>query len=261
MSPVQKPVSQDLAALMELALEGDAKAAEHFYLKFLECELSVGERIQESALSNTAKYPNQFLNLLAIDDSDRTVVPVFTDPEFVKDWAGHEITLRTIKGSELISLIPDDWWIALDPGSEVNKEFSPWEIAQLKAGSESIPELVHELGLGITEEFEVAQVDEKEYQKLKETLIADAKTEKKIKSLYLLKELSKDNEGREISVLLLGAAIDTAFPSELEQIQSRIQQLADRAQIGSDRVRVYAGKSLATLSLGMFKETAPFYRL
>lgn len=137
----RKPI--DIA--LDLASRGDKAAARQFYQLLLNTPLQVIERFQLHNMTDSPKYPDPFLNMLAIDAQGRSIVPIFSALSHVNEWCGLELKVRNLTLAEIIVLLPQDWWIVVNPGQEAYKEISPWELSRLKDGVRGIEEILEEL--------------------------------------------------------------------------------------------------------------------
>lgn len=249
--------SSTLAELMSLAAEGDSQSLQHFYSKLLSSQLFVPERLPGQA-SHQAQYPNQFLNLLAVNEGERTIVPVFSLPDLAQHWSDRELSGRLLSATQLFELTPKEWWIALDPGSETSKELSPWEIEQLRGGPQSIAALVAELSSDTWNDLEVLAVSDEESHELKGMLREFGQSHGEVEALYLARERRHSMDGTSKDGLVVGAAVSNA--KYVETIQRQLQSACDLHSVGSDSIRVLCGTSQNSLMLGIFKGLPPFYQ-
>lgn len=242
------------------ALEGDRHAARLFLEILLEAQLFVPERTQLHKMSDTPEYPNDFFNLLAVQDKDRVIVPVFARKELIAEWCGNELSTRTMKGRDILKLMPPEWWICVNPAAEIEKELSPWEIEQLLSGEPGIAAILDELYQHqIVEPLEVSQVNENECPLLMREMRGMAKQHPEIQRIFLVRQKGKDLEENIISQLLLGIELD-ATSANGEDLRSECQSLADRCQVGSDKVSVFvAPQDSGDMSLGLFSKASPFF--
>lgn len=140
-----QPSEDSLDAVMERALDGDSQAVAEFYRRFLQGQWFVPRRHQQYPLSDTPEYPSELLDLLGVRSTDRVFIPAFSSSDYVREWFGQPLECRLLQsGEELLRLVPAEWWVCVNPGRLVEKELSPWELEQLRLGSESISELVDE---------------------------------------------------------------------------------------------------------------------
>jgi hypothetical protein len=259
--PDSAPQEDLIEQALREALEGSKPAARLFFKTFLASSLFVPERFQSCRLSDMAEYPNDFLNILAVKDGARAVVPAFSRLEYILEWCGNEMTSREVTGAELLKLVPADWWLVMNPGREVEKEISPWEIDQLRAGAEGIEAVVEEIFAGEpTETVEIGPAAEHEYQGLKAALQAAFEQMPEIRSLYLLKEIGKDLEEQTVQQALIGVEAPQADPDQIEALRIKIKDAAAPCQIGGDAVKVWVGSTLeGSLALGVFKNAEPLF--
>ncbi len=247
---------------LQQASRGGKSDIEGFLESFLETVLYVPERHQAQPMSDSPVYPDEFLNILGVQQEDRAFVPVFTDEELVEDWLGQELSVRKLSGHELLQLMPDEWWISLNPGSEYGKEFSPWEVRELRLGRDGIEEVVDEL-LQAEENvvLQLNQPNHEDYGDLIESLKDFAERKNDILRLYLLREERKNQECEKRKTLLVGVESKIASPSDLSNLQDTVRAIAAKALIGSDEdVRVYVDRDPEeSMALSLFRNAAPFY--
>jgi hypothetical protein len=254
-------MTTSLEQLLLAAVEGDRTAAERFLELFLAQSFFVPERRQAQKMSDQPNYPNEFLNMLGIQDKERVVVPLFTRQELIAEWCGNTLAARSMKTSEILNHMPEDWWICVNPAAEAEKEISPWEIELLRGGAANIPAILDELYQHtIVEPLEVQPVQTYEYEALHRELKDYASRQKQIEKLYLIRQTGKDIDETIINKLLLGAEISTDSEGELENIKQELQALADRCQVGGDKVTLFSAQSgKGDMSFGLFGKSIPFY--
>jgi hypothetical protein len=85
-----------------------------------------------------------------------------------------------------------------------------------------------------------------------------------ILELFLLERLAEDIDENQIQEVLLGVSLDDTVLIDqgktVEDMQSAITSIADIAQIGSARVKVFAGVwGTTSIALLSFVESPPFY--
>ncbi len=253
-----------LDPLIEQAALGSRKAAQKFFESFLQAQIIVLERFQATSLSNSPRYPDDFFNILAIQDGSRVVVPAFSDPGYIEEWSGQTFTYRRLAGEKLLNLLPESWVLDLNPGQEFGKEFSAWEISELKLGQQAIPALLEEnfSETDITPAH-IQSVGDDEYSALKNKLTEFAEQHEQILQLSLLKEyqseaISSDAENH--TRLLLGVWIAAQDDSEHDQLTSDLEALAKKALIGAEPIRVHSGRAdRQDIALSIFQKTEPFF--
>lgn len=241
---------------MVLALDGNRSATAKFFEQFLTDSLYVPERFQAMPVSDQPRYPNEFMNILGLEDGDRTIIPAFSRVNLIEEWCGQELQHKAITGRELLSLVPEEWWVTVNPGLDIEKELSPWELSQLKAGSSSIRILLEELYPPDQPEIlEFEEVEETDYPELKKVIIKKAKEHPEISKLYLAK-IEED----EATVLILGVEASGEDVISTDELEDSLRRVIDLAQIGGDPVRIRIGDSVeGNLLLGAFSKVNPFY--
>ena len=248
------------------ACDGNRKALAAFLEGIVAGPLFVPERYQAAPLSNAPKYPNDLVTFLGVQDRERVVVPAFSAPERIAAWCGNQLSYRTLSGQDLFKLLPEGWWVSLNPGSELEKEFSPWEIRALQSGSERIPEIVEDLlAAGQAQPVALAPIEAAEYPQLLAELRAGCSRHNQIVRAYLLKENSSADEPAELRTpacekLLLGLELHGAAAETAAAIKAQLYALAQPQLIGAAEIRIQTGDTLEnSLWLGIFKGVEPFY--
>lgn len=269
--PDQASAAQfELAAALDLAAQGKTEDIRRFLELLRMATLLVPTRQQVKQPDNLAQYNNEFLNLLALQESERIVVPIFTDALVLQDWSSESLNLRQIEFNSLIKLIPNDWWLVLNPGSDACKEFSPWELERLCGDEAALLELIEELREpAIQTPVRVEAVSQQDLAKCALALTQWAGSQAAVDKVYLAREFfdSHDLEqevSEERSKLLIGIALD---PKKLKSAGLTLEEIRDQASnfvagftIGDNAARVLCGAS-DSLALGVFKDIEPIYKL
>jgi hypothetical protein len=247
---------------MNLAAHGDDKAAREFFLAFLAGPLYVPERFQSESPLNAPEYPNDFMNVMGIRDRDRVVVPVFSNPVLIEAWCGKALTYRTLPTIELLDLMPEDWWLIVNPGCEIDKDISPWEVEQLREGVQGIPAIIEELfPTGLETVIEVETPRDDEYPELKNKLREFGAARAGVEALYLLIENGIDIDDNPTVAMLIGAKATLKDSDDMNRLRDEIRSVVDVAMIGhTERVKVLIGGDAEdNMVLGIFKQVTPFY--
>ncbi len=135
--------TESLHDLLSLAATGDRVDRVRFYRALLLAKVFVpGGRKGES--------------FMQVQHVNEQFVPVFTQREFVTDWAGEIIPTNEKEFQVLLfELNGPELWIHLDPGQEFGKELSPWEINCLKRGEDALEEIVADLDEATPDDVQV----------------------------------------------------------------------------------------------------------
>jgi len=246
---------------MPAALNGDREAALLFFRAFLAGPLYVPERYQAHKLSDAPRYPSDLFNLLGLQDRERVIIPVFSRAEMIIQWCGNELSHTCLSGQALLERLPDEWWLCLNPGGEIEKEFSPWEARLLKKGPESIPEILEDL-LQDTEPvpLNIETVSGEEMPELKKALQEAAGSLPGIEALYLLRENFTSPESDEVQTrLLIGAELNEQSAQEADSISKLLRDAGAPHRIGAEPLRVFAGHK-EEMAMRIFSVVEPFYR-
>ena len=260
------PLEEGVPLLLRRAADGEEAAASVFFKLLPELIWYVPSR---SLLEDqeVVEYPNDIYGFLAIKTEEFTIVPIFSDAAFCQEWAGgRSIQCREVTGKHLLETIPEDWWIGINPGQEIEKELSPWEIILLKKDHpEAISELIRELfETPLIRELSTRTPDTTEYLALVNALTSFAEVHPAILELFLLERLAEDVDENQVLELLLGVSLNDAELIDqgktVQDMQSEIASIADIAQIGGTRIKVFAGVwGTTSIALLSFAESVPFY--
>lgn len=232
-----------------------------FYELLLHSDLHIPERTQEQPLSQQPRYPNEFLNILGVQNKETVFVPVFSSAEAAEEWSGQKLRLRIMRLSDLLNLVPDGWWLILNPGSESEKDISSWEIDLLKGGAQSIPALVDELLVEeAVHDVELQPLAPERFPQLMKALTDVAGATPEVKKLFLLQETGKTVSEKSVSALILGVLIAPEGMPRREEIQDALSDAGALSLIGAERLKVRCGDSVeGNLMLGIFAGHTPFY--
>jgi len=257
-----------LEQLLKSASHGEEKDLRDFLKYLLAATISVPDRQQAQKLSDQAEYPNNFITFLGIKDSDRNIIPIFSDPDFISSWCGNLLKFSNINFKEVISRMPENWWLVLNPGQEFEKEFSPWELNCLLKGADGIEDIIADHCLDSENTpIEVRLVTDQEYQECKLTLIELAKTQPLIEKLSMLTEVTVSEDQREQYTLLIGAETSSDLDMEQEdQLRLKIRELVQqKCALDKVALRIHIFNSNKTadvskeLLLSLFAASKPFY--
>ena len=254
--------AEQLEQRLQTAALGSKQAARLFFESLLTFPLFVPERYQAQPLSNAPSYPNDFVSILGVQDRDRAAVPAFTRKEHVLEWCGAELECKQLTGEELFALVPQGWWLVLNPGRDVEKEFSPWEIAELRNGTEGIAAVLEEIfAEDIIETLDVKPVSESGCPALCAALRRAAEADSSISAIRLFREEGKDADGNPAAQILIGVEAPTLDSPQLDALQEKIRAAAAPCQIGNDPFKVIVSRDMQNSpALGLFKDAPPLYR-
>lgn len=245
---------------MHAAASGESAALQRFFEQLLLAKFFVPQRKQNASLKNIAEYPNDFFNFLALKFDERVFVPVFSRLDDIAQWAGSNLEYREVESVRLFELMPPEWWMVINPGAEVHKEISPWEIERLKNGKIEIAEIIAELQADQDfEGFSVETPQKDEFATLKSALSQKAQGNSDIAALYLLKEQGRAANDQTDQRLLLGFELVTDRQGTADAVRKELQLLADQLQIGAEKVRIIFLSESDKSAKGIFMGVEPFY--
>ncbi|MDD2942884.1 MAG: SseB family protein [bacterium] len=228
-------MSNNLERLLTEVAQGNIALAENFYRELLMSSVFVPESAQtqdknESKPILVGQTPENAQNWILVRAENIRYLPVFTCEEYGTDWASPsrlKFSYCSIK-TLLWSLNPDTH-IYLNPGQDIGKEFTPWEISQLKLGSEAIPELIAELAPLPDSGIEVIK-DPKRHEKLQRSLRGVLDIFPEIDEAFLL-ELAREERDPQ---LLLALAMDNTSAELSQRIETAVRNLREDSFSAND---------------------------
>jgi hypothetical protein len=253
-----------LSTSLLLAAEGTEGYIRSFFEELLSSDLIVPNRYQHYPLTDQPSYPNDFVQILGVQDKERVVVPCFLEPSHVTEWSGTPFSYRSYKGSKLLELMPEDWWLVVGLGQNVSKEISPWEINSLRGGSEGIDAVVREHILDEMEDISTLDIQTLSDETLKTFLPLLESTfnqHEEIAQLYMgAIPASIEHDAPHITQYVVGLAIP-GQPIEIhEQLRDSCNIGLSAATIGDIPIRVITGDSVErSLSLSLFLHHQPVF--
>mgnify|MGYP000325942580 CR=1 FL=1 len=138
----------ELTKILEDAANGEPGAVAAFFMRLLISGVyvplhpSVERTTDNGAQPILGSESFRALNYMTVLHDGKEIMPIFSEEIFVGEWAEREFEYAEVKFSSLIELLGDDVALHLNPGQDVGKEITPWEIAELRKGSDAIPDLV-----------------------------------------------------------------------------------------------------------------------
>lgn len=248
-------MNDDLAHYLKLACEGERADVVNFLRQFQNAKIAVPERNQSPAFRDLPPYPSRPLEILAVRDDQHVTVPVFTHESLIEPWAGRILSFRHFKVGDLVSLLPEDWWLTLNPGDEIRKDFTPWELQRLLGTDEDLLEIATELesDYGV-QPLDVRRLQEQEFTELRAALADFFKVQPEITALFLALERGVTVENSPIETLLVGVRIRDLAPPQAETIRTKVKDLLGPYLIGSIGLRVLLGVGFSDLELGVFAD-------
>jgi hypothetical protein len=247
----------------QAAESGDEDVFRSFFQALTSAQLIVPERNQDHPSKNQPRYPDPFLNILGVQQDERVLVPCFSSESALREWSGHSIRTRSLSINDLINLLPEGWWLVLNPGGEGEKELSPWEIDTIKGGEQNIDSLVQELMLEApVRDLTWTEIDIQKYSGLKNVVVEIAQTLPEVRALYGAVENGTMLNDSAHSALVLGVLVLSVPPKRREEIHDTFSRIVSQTQIGDTEVKIRVGDSIqGNLLLGIFEGMKPFYEM
>lgn len=192
-------------------------------------------------------------DFLVIQSKTRFCIPIFTTQESVAAWSGNDLAVITKDFKALLWLIPDQCSLHLNPGQDIGKEFSFWEIEQLRKGEQAIDEIIEELDLEFLPDVNIRTAPELPATVMQRILgMLDAFEQ--IEEAYLTSVVPENQNVSESGSerLLLGLKSSRPLP---EHFNAEVALIAKDQNISID----LAQDITLPLYRGLFDQVLPFY--
>jgi hypothetical protein len=254
-----REAQRQLESLLTRAAHGKLAEIVDFLGYLRDSKVWVAERFQDKPLSDAPEYPNEFFNILGIRDKDRICVPVFTRPELLAQWSGLDLKFRELTFSDLASLIPDEWWVILNPAQETEKEFSPWELQKILEGEGSLNEVAEDLlGHFQDDPIDLSPVSETEFNTLRTGLINSISTLPEIRRINLGKSNLADSEAGNEFQLIVAIYLNQSS-EKLQFIRNQCRDLLTLEQITPERSKIFIIEPQDELHAKLFEGLPAIY--
>jgi len=129
-----------------------------FFKTILDSKIFIPSRVEEhktNVIPIIGETSHKELTYLFSKEDNMSILPIFSEEKFLKDWAEREVSVVEEEFSKMIWRIPPNTWIYLNPAQDIGKEISPYEIELLKEAPDSIEELVQLTLETENDEFEI----------------------------------------------------------------------------------------------------------
>ncbi len=154
-------MTSELGQSLKKASEGQEADIQEFFINLLNAKIFVPS-VNSSSPTPTVGHTKteEDTNYVFIDYEEARCVPIFSSEEFLLEWAEKELPFTEEPFSQFLWKMPHNTWAYLNPGQEIGKELSPWELELLKLGPDSIEELIHGVKETEQEDFEIEDATE-----------------------------------------------------------------------------------------------------
>lgn len=182
----------------------------------------------------------------------KSAIPIFSELELLQNWAGRELAYQEKNFKSLLLGVPGSVWIYLNPAAECGKELSPWEISRLAKGTDAIEEILSELEIEESEEYEFEEALGEDLLKAKLVFLLESYPDVE-EAFFLSFRVRGDTEFRP-AIGLRHSGLDAATYSRLteeiaELVQRETQKNAAIVELGSED----------TPFQGLFRDHTPFF--
>lgn len=231
-----------ISALLLAAADGDRDSFARLCHELVRGDFIVPDRaqpgrsIKAARLDEGVEYPSPLAYLLGISIEDLPHVPFFSAEGVLQEWCAEPLATRVMSGKRLLETIPEGWWAVLNPGSDVEKSWSPWEIERLRSGDPlAIEELVAELFDAPPEEaFEASAVGEEEIPGLFVAIREFCAKEPLVEGAWVLRDEQQDRANPALREVVCVIRADSPTP----ELRSRAESLLKSHLIGVGALRI-----------------------
>ena len=249
-----------LSSLISQCIERDPLALKIFFEQLLSSEWIVPDRVQQQPLRPEVTYPSPLVSVLGVQSRDKIFVPVFSSTECLEEWFGGPALARTLKGSQILQMVPESWWVTINPGQELWMELSAWEVQELKLGVEAIPSVVTEHLSEDARPVQLIPLQLDEKLDLRRALSELCGEMSEIQKAFVAYEEFEIASGGTTRDLIVGLQVAPHATRDFERVSQRIHQVLDPLQIGAEPIKVFYGGSVdGTLALDKFRGLEPVY--
>ena len=178
----------------------------------------------------------------------------------IEDWCGKKLSYKEFRDSLLFKAIPEKWWGYLNPGTDLEREISPWEVERLASGRSSIPELLEEaLGLRQGDLLTIKPLEG--FEKLEESIRTFASGEEVLAQAYgALEEIPDHLDEYDSEQILLYFRINNYSPAESKDFEERLRAHVSLELIGDTKYKLFIEDAAKdSLFLGLFEELEPIF--
>lgn len=197
------------------------------------------------------------LGYLTVTTDDFEVLPIFSELDFVGQWAGEELEAEAKELKSLLWVLGPHVMIHLNPGQEVGKELTPWEIEQLRLGEDAIPDLVAALDEDEGEDEILVYSSDPSFDSLKFKLRPILEIYDELREAFLVTVKESESSDAQPVVGLRYAGAD---PTKRQYIRRELEEAA-REYLPSHLSLIVIDDldSPQSIHLGFFSDATPFY--
>ena len=250
----------DLTKLLIRAASGDVAAAKAFYLGLLQAEvfgLLNAERQETSLQVGVSGETQQHWNFVRVREGQRALLPIFFSQQLASDWSEDRFAVSKRSFAQLIETVGEGEWMIINPGEDVGKELSPWEIQCLRQGPETVDELISELEYLPNLEVDVDRSSDlcPRFREQARTIL-DQYPE--VTEAFLIQATTREEQETQRTLVGLHTADLTAVREQL--LLEELQSLAHNSSEVSGRLTIVSDlNQRANPNVILFDGATPFY--
>jgi hypothetical protein len=255
-------VTANLTEQLAKASEGGRPEIESFFKVLLVSKVlvplkpSTARTVEEQHIPLVGTDTQSTLGFFEVDNGEHVVIPIFSDRAYIADWSGMEIAAVEKEFKVLLNSISPGVWLHLNPGQEVGKEISDWEIERLRKGIEAVPEIAAELTGPVDTDIEIVALSD-QYKDLKSKLRTIIESYPSITECFLVGAKKDDSESYSP---VLGIKHNGEEKERLQLLYTELKQLVESSL--SEKEELFIVDDLAdpnSVNLALFQDATPFY--
>lgn len=249
-----------LTEILDQASLSKPGAIKRFYQELLDAEVFIPLDPQKKATPlspldlGSKEKPNPYIE---IEVEGHCVIPIFSEKNFVAQWAGKPFEYKSAKFSQLIWTINEDTWLHLNPAQEVGKELSPWELKRLQEGKAAAADLAAELGEEIQEHPEIeVRTGNHLYPEARKTILSIVEAYESVEAAFLVEVRERGAGTRPlVGLSIIGLSDEKKLQLRHELIDAIQPTLPTGVLLGVVDDLAEQGSPNARI----FEEATPFY--
>lgn len=215
---------QQLTMVLLDAADGRPSAIEAFFDILLRSTVYVPIKAQtisspENGLKEIGGKGAGTTNFASVDYMGNQCIPIFSEERFVEDWSEADFTCIKKEFKVLLQLLGDEMWLYINPGQDVGKELTEWEIERLRKGPDAIPELAAALNESPIGEIEV-NTNSQAFPKLYEKLLPVFQVYSELEEAFIV---SVKEGGDEIERPMVGLLWGKTNPAKKKYIRGEVE--------------------------------------
>ncbi len=246
-----------LEVLIDKAAKGDEDAVIEFYKELWEKTELIVPLVPNALVEASGIDPKSKDVFYVAQVDGRSVIPIFSSPSYLQLWAGEEIPFVTKLFRTLLWVIPHDTWLHLNPAQDLGKEFTPWELEQLRDnGLNALEELAEDVMPSEQGDFEL-ETSPGVYPEYERKLRSVFEVYEEIKEGFIVTLTNLDTN---TSSVLVGVSQEGLEEKRLEELSAEIVEMARVIIPSNMEISVVPDVNNPSYPYSaLFRDAVPFY--